>query len=176
LAQVDNANVQAREDLAAAADRLASFYAALGQTDRALASARTAVTLWTTIGDGSEKTKAGRRRIALARLRCGDINVEVRKFNEAREWYKKAAEGVKTTNEPSDPLLEQVAKRVSEQQEYLDAVESVLANPNNAKDMPERIRVAVLKTAANLELRADHPTNAGALGIQLSRIATAPAD
>lgn len=173
LAKVDTANVQAKEDEAAAWERLAGFYAALGNTDRALASARTAVVIWTTLGDEAAKSKAGRRRIALARIRCGDINVEIRKFAEARDWYKKAAADAK---EPGDPLLEKVAKQVSEHQEYLDAVESVLANPANAKDVPERVRSAALKTAANLELRADHPTNAGAIATHLAKGAKNPDD
>jgi hypothetical protein len=65
---------------------------------------------------------------------------------------------------------------VKDQQQYLDAVEAGLANPTGLSDYPEAVRIAALKTVANLELRADHPTNAAGAAIQLAKIAKTPAD
>ena len=97
------------QDEAAAWERLAVFYASLGHNARALTAARTAVDLWSSIFNGIDtKTKAGRQRLALAMLRCGDIYAEVRQLSVARDWYKKAAEEVK--GDPKDPLLGPVAK------------------------------------------------------------------
>jgi tetratricopeptide (TPR) repeat protein len=174
LARVDAANVQAKEDEADAWERLASFYAALGTADRALAAARSAVDRWTAIGDGSAKTKAGRRRLALAMLRCGDINVEVRQFPAAAKWYAQAADEVAPF--AADPLLGPVAKLVAEQQAYLSAVKAGLVNAADAADAPAAVRVRALRTVAAIEVRADHPTAAAAAAAQLARVATTAED
>jgi hypothetical protein len=171
---MDAADVQAQEDEATAWERLAGFYAVLGNTERALAAARTAVERWTAIGDRSAKTKAGRRRLALAMLRCGDLLVETRQFGTAREWYEKAAKEVEAP--AGDRLLEAVAKQVARQQEYLKAVEAVLVNPRAVMDAPADVRVPALRTAVNIELRAEHPTTAAAIAAQLVKFAKAPAD
>src|SRR5699024_2291536 len=125
LAKLDDANVQAQEDEAAAWERLAGFFAARGHTDRALAASRTAVEKWQAIAKGTDvKTKAGRRRLALAMLRCGDINIEAGSLGTARDWYKQAAE--ETEGAAGDPLLAPVAELVARQQLFLDAVEAGL--------------------------------------------------
>jgi serine/threonine protein kinase len=174
LAKLDPANAQAREDEATATERLASFYAATGNTDRALVSARVAVDMWTVVGDGEERTKAGRRRLALAMLRCGDMSVEGREFRTASDWYAKAKKEVSAP--AGDLLLDQVGKQVAEQQEYMKAVQAALVRPVDVMEAPASVRVPALRTAINIELRADHPTTAGAAATQLVKIATAPAD
>jgi serine/threonine protein kinase len=175
LARVDAANVQALEDEAAAWERLAGFYAAVGNPERGLAAARKAVELWGAIGDRSTKTRAGRARLARALLRCGDITVEQRQFRTAAEWYDRAGAEVGTPA-PDDPLLRAVAKQVDEQREYLAAVQNGLANPMAVRTAPEAVRAPALRTIMNLELRAGHTTTAGAAAEELGRIAKTAAD
>jgi serine/threonine protein kinase len=174
LAQVDALNVQAKEDEAAAWERLAGFYAARGQTDMALAATRRVVELWTAIGQASAKTKAGSRRLALALIRCGDVSVESRQFRAARDWYAQAEQALGAT--AGDPLLEPVAKRVREQREYLEAVETLLGRPAGAEQVPARVRAAALRAVATLELRADHPTGAASAATYLAKYAASADD
>ncbi len=175
LATVDAGDAQAKEDEAAAWERLATFYAALGNTDRALESARTAVGLWKKIDTGTDvRTKAGRRRLALALLRHGDIDTEMRKWDDARASYQGAANEAGT--DASDPLLGPVAKRAAQQQVYADAVAVGLTNPAAVLTLDAGVRVTALRTVATLELRADRPANAGGAAGQLATIATTAAD
>jgi hypothetical protein len=167
--------VQAKEDEAAAWERLAGFYAARGQTARALAASRTAVERWQAIAKGTGvKTKAGRRRLALAMLRAGDINIEAGQLNTARDWYRQAAE--ETDGAGADPLLAPVAELIARQRLFLDAVEAGLKNPVDVLKFPEGVRAAALRTVGVLELRADHPVNAWAAARQLAKIAANAGD
>lgn len=172
LAKVDAADVQAKEDEATAWERLAGFYARLGNSDRAMEAARTAVDQWTAIA-AVAKTKADRRRLALAMLRCGDISAEVKQLKTARQWYAKAAD---QANVPGDPLLGPVAKRAAEQLVYADAVEAGLKDPAAVLDAPAAARVPALRTVATIELRADHPTTAATAAALLAKESRAADD
>ena len=175
LAAADPGNTQAKEDEAAAWERLAAFHVARGDTARALDAARAAVGLWRKIDAGTDaRTKAGRRRLALALLRHGDINTEMQKWDDARASYQGAAAEAGT--DAADLLLGPVAKLAARQQVYADAVRAGLKNPAAIQDLDKGVQAAALRTIATLELRANHPVEAGAAADQLAAIATTAAD
>ncbi len=170
LTQVDVQNVQAQEDEAAAWERLAGFYASVHNPDRALAAARTAVEKWAAIAKGVDaKTKAGRRRLALAMLRVGDLNTEVQQFGDARQWYEKAEQ--EAAAEASDPLLANVREQARDQQEYLKAVEAGLKHPKSVLTAPEKVRSPALQTVVKLALRTDDVTTAYVAALELVTLA-----
>jgi serine/threonine protein kinase len=175
LVKVDQNNTQAKEDEAAAWERLASFYAATRHPTRARAAATIAVQKWTAIADGVDvKTKAGRQRLALAMLRCGDVHTEVRQFRDAAKWYEKAAAEAKS--EPNDLLLAPVAKQVRERMEYMRAVESGLTNVRSVLTYAPEVQVPALKTIGALGLQTGDPTTSYVAALQLAKIAKTPAD
>jgi hypothetical protein len=170
LGALDSGNSQAKADEALAWERLAGCYASHGLTDRARAAAKKALALWVGLGDAAGgKTKAGRRRLALAMLRCGDIDVEARQLADARAWYKKAQAEVESL--VTDAAYGPVAARVADQLLYLDAVEAGVGNPTAVLDFPGRVRVPALRAVVELELRAGHPVNASAAADQLAKLA-----
>jgi serine/threonine protein kinase len=173
LAKVDDKNTQALEDEAAAWERLAGFYAAVGNTDRAQQAAKTAVDKWEAIGKGVDaKTRAGRRRLALAMLRCGDISVEVRNYGRAQQWYKDAAR--EAASAPDDKLLGPVAKLAAEKLEYAKAVEAGRANLGALDAFAVPVRVQALQTLAKMALRGDDATTAYVCARRLAGVASGP--
>src|SRR5579883_1162576 len=173
LASLDAGNMQAKEDEAIAYERLATFYTVLGHTKRALAAGKAAVELWTSIYKDKE-TRAGRRRLALAMLRCGNIHVELRQLEDARKLYKQAAEQIEGFG--SDPLLKPVAKLAVDGQLYVDAVEAGLRNPTEVMTFPKDVQAAALRTVATIELNDKRPTVASAVAARLVKVARTPAD
>lgn len=174
LATLDKGNVQAKEDEAIAYERLATFYAVLGHTRRALDAADDAVKLWRSIAKNGGDTKAARRRLALAMLRCGNIHAELRQLKEARTLYKQAAD--ETEGFASDPLLGPVGKLVADQQVYVNAIEAGLRNPTEVLTFPKSVQAEALRTVAMIELRDKRPTVASAVATQLVKVAKTSAD
>ena len=176
LADVDAGNVQAKEEEAAAWERLAGFHASLGSSDQALVSARRAVESWAALGQCADaRTKAGQRRLALAMIRCGDINADVRQLTAASDWYTKALKEVEAMK--ADPLLGPVNDLANEKLTFLDAVKTGLSNPRNLRAQQyAAVRVAALRTVAALEVRADRVVNAALAADELAKVATTAAD
>ncbi len=178
LADVDKANVQALEEEAAAWERLAGFYAALG-SDQALVNANKAVAIWEALGRRADaKTKAGLRRLALARIRCGDICADIgdtRQLAAASDWYAKALKDVEAMK--ADPLLGPVGALAAEKLVFADAVRVGLGNPRNLSDRRyDAVRIAALRTIATRELRAERAANAASAADELAKVATTPED
>ena len=176
LARLDKENVQAKEEEASAWERLAGFYATLGNSTQALASARHAIALWVALKNNADsRTKAGQRRLALALIRCGDINTEVRQLSAAKDWYEQARDEVKRMKD--DPLLGPVVELANEKLVFLEAVKVGLSNPKNLADKKyDATRVAALRMVASLEIRADHPPEAANVAYELERVAKTPED
>ncbi|AMV30454.1 Serine/threonine-protein kinase PknD [Gemmata sp. SH-PL17] len=176
LARLDEKNFQAKEEEATAWERLAGFYATLGNGPQALASARSAITLWLALkGNADTRTKAGQRRLALALIRCGDINAEIRQLSTAKDWYEQALSEVQRMKD--DPLLGPVAQLANEKLVFLEAVKVGLSNPQNLADKKyDATRIMALRMVATLEVRADHPPEAANVAYELERYAKAPED
>jgi serine/threonine protein kinase len=173
LTKRDAGNVQAREDEATAWERLAGFFSARGNTPRALEAARKAVDLWTAVAQ-TARTKSDRVRLARAMIKCGDITAEVREFDEARDWYKKAAK--EAEGAANDPLLAPVLKRAAEQQQYASAVEAGLTNAEAVLKFPEAVHVPALRLVTTLEVRADRATAASIAAAELAKRSTLAGD
>lgn len=176
LAKVDGKNTQAFEDEAAAWERLAGFYAAIGNTDHALKASQTAVDKWEAIAKGVDaKTKAGRRRLALAMLRCGDISTEVQDFRAAQRWYTDAKK--EASEVPNDRLLAPLAKEAAERLEYAKAVEAVMTGPKGAAAVAVigayavPVQLAALQTVGRLALRDGDPITAYVCATRLAKVA-----
>ncbi len=176
LADVDRENVQAKEEEAAAWERLAGFHATAGNNDQALSSARNAVALWTALNNRDDaRTKAGQRRLALAMVRCGDINADIRQLTAASDWYTKALKEVEAMK--VDPLLGPVNDIANEKLIFLAAVRAGLSNPRNLADKSyDKVRIAALRTVATLEVRADHAVDAASAADELAKVATTADD
>ena len=173
LAKIDDKNTQALEDEAAAWERLAGFYAAVGNTDRALAAAETAVTKWQDIAKGVDaKTKAGRRRLALAMLRCGDISTEVKAFRAAQKWYADAVQEAAAV--PNDLLLGPLAAQAAERLEYAKAVEAGARSPKAVEAFAVPVQLVALPTIGRMALREGDPTTAYVCARRLAKIAPGP--
>ena len=173
LTKRDAGNVQALEDEATAWERLATFHAARGTAERALEAARKSVELWTLVAK-TARTKSDRLRLARAMIKCGDITAEVREFDEARDWYKKAAQ--EADGGAADPLLAPVLKRAAEQQQYANAVEAGLKNPRAVLEFPDAVRVAALRLVTTLEVRANRHTSAAVAAVLLAENSKAADD
>jgi serine/threonine protein kinase len=175
LADRDAENAQAKEDEAAAWERLAALYAAVSNRRKALAAAGAAAERWKEVAarTAGAKTKYGRRRLALALVRCGDLSAELEQFADASTLYDQAA--AETQGFESDKFLKEVADKVAEQRKYAAAVSAGLKNPVSVRtlpDCPDRVRVAALRTVAVIELRAERPENAGEAASRLADLAT----
>ena len=180
LAEEDKTNVQAKEEEATACERLARFHASTGNGEAALANARRAVAVWEEIGAAiGPDTPAGARRLALARVQCGDICADVyRLFPRAAEFYKQALEALDALGDrKADRLIAPVYALAVEKLLFIEAVKAGLKNTQNLADRRfDAVRLDALRTVARLELQVNHFVNAATAAEELTKGATAPDD
>ncbi|MDY3562527.1 protein kinase [Gemmata sp. JC673] len=176
LARLDPGNKQAKEEQAEAWERLAGFYTSVGNSDRALAAARSALKLWDEVWDKpAERTKAGRLRLALARVRVGDLYTEVRQFDQADRSYADALKDVDQMK--GDPLLGPVVDLANDKLLFLAAVRSGINNPRNLKQKQfDGVRNEALRVIAKIELRAGRAADAASVADLLAEDAKSAED
>ncbi|HEY1189908.1 MAG TPA: hypothetical protein VGE74_19820, partial [Gemmata sp.] len=176
LAREDKGNKQAQEEVAEAWERLAAYYTALNNAERALASAREAARVWEKLWeDPAGRTRAGQRRLVLAHLRVGDLYTEIEQFPSAEKSYTDAIREVEQMKD--DPLLGPVCDLANEKLLFLAAVRTGLNNPQNLRDKRfAGVQVAALRTIASIEARAGHAPDAASAADELARVAELPDD